>query len=204
MTIKTVLLSAAVLLFPSLSLGYGTAGHARQQLRLIAIQLIEPRLTPAAMQLNLPTLPVTLVEGDQPRLQSQLDVLVEEGVLSRQTTLSTERSLTEYGVSTRQTAAHHYDRPLMIRNSPVRFGRAHLLNTGEIWIDSSAELATEAEVHFQWFADDLAEWVWAPAFDQDARLEQLKASADQPMSGVATLVWRDQRWQLSQLNTYPN
>lgn len=204
MTVKTVLLSAALLLFPSLGLGYGTTGHARQQLRLIAIQLIEPRLTPTAMQLNLPAWPVALVEGDQPRLQAQLDVLVEEGVLSRETTVSTERILTEDGWSTRQTAVHHYDRPLMIRNSPVRFGRAQLLNTGEIWLHDSANADTEAEVHFQWFADDLAEWVWAPAFDKDARLQRLKASGQQPLSGIATLVWREQRWQLTRLNTYPN
>ncbi len=156
------------------------------------------------MQLNLPALPVTVVEGDQPRLQAQLDVLVDEGVLSRETTVSMERILTQNGWTTRQSAAHHYDRPLMIRQSPVRFGTAHLLHTGEIWVHNSAENATEAEVHFQWFANDLAEWVWAPAFDQDARLERLKASADVPLSGVATLVWRDQRWQLSHLETYSN
>ncbi|PTY36922.1 hypothetical protein BGP77_06455 [Saccharospirillum sp. MSK14-1] len=202
MAAKTVFVSLLLLILPTLSSGYGATGHARQQLRLIAISLIEPQLTSAAMQFNLPSLPTTLVDGEHDRLIAQMNVLVAEGLLDRQPMIATDRQLTVNGLNTRRVGAHRYDRPLMIRQSPVRFGHAHLAQTGEIWVTSSATQATQVEVHFQWVADQLAEWLWAPAFDQEPRLARLKASANQPLVGVATLVWKDQQWQLAELNPY--
>lgn len=202
MTAKTVFFSLLLLILPTLSFGYGSNGHARQQLRLIAIRLIETQLTPAAMQFNMPVLPTTLVDGEQDRLIAQLDVLVDEGLLDRQAMIATDKVLTPDGLMTRNIAAHRYDRPLMIQQTPIRFGHAQLARTGEIRVTSSATEATQAEVHFQWYADQLAEWLWAPAFDQELRLDRLKTSPEQPLFGVATLVWQDQQWQLSQLEPY--
>ena len=202
MAAKTVFFSLLLLILPTLSFGYGATGHPRQQLRLIAINLIEPRLTPTAMQLNVPSLPTTLVDGEHDRLIAQMNVLVAEGLMDRQPMIATERALTNNGLLTRRIGAHRYDRPLMIRQAPVRFGHAHLVRTGEIWVTPSATQATQAEIHFQWYADQLAEWLWAPAFDQEQRLNRLKGSVNQPLNGVATLVWQDQQWQLTDLNPY--
>lgn len=202
MAAKTVFFSLLLLILPTLSFGYGATGHARQQLRLIAINLIEPRLTPAAMQFNMPSLPALLVDGEHDRLIAQMNVLVAEGLMDRQPMIATERALTTDGLLTRRIGAHRYDRPLMIRQAPVRFGHAELIGTGEIWVTASATDATRAEIHFQWVADQLAEWLWAPAFEQEPRLERLKASVNQPLNGVATLVWQDQQWQLAQLEPY--
>lgn len=204
MAARSFICSVLLLILPSLSLGYGATGHARQQLRLIAIELIEAQLTQAAMQLEMPTLPTTLVDGEHERLRAQLDVLVAEGLLDRQPIITTERSLTADGLVTRRLGGYRYDRPLMIRQTPLRFGRADLIRTGEIWIKPAASEATQAEVHFHWHADQLAEWLWAPAFDQEARLDRLKNSLEQPLSGIATLVWQDQQWQLSRLEPYPD
>lgn len=204
MKAKIVFLFIGVLIYPSFVLGYGSHGHANQQLRLIAISLIEPRLTAAAMDLTLPSLPTTVVDDDQSRLSAQLKVLAEEGLLSRQPILTTERTLTADGWVTTQQGAWQYDRPLMIRNSPVRFGRAQLQRTGEIWVQTALDQPTQVEVHFQWTADHLAEWLWAPAFDQESRLNRLKASASEPIRGTATLIWQNQRWQLAELKPYSN
>jgi len=202
MAAKTVFFSLVLLILPALSFGYGATGHARQQLRLLAISLIESRLTPAAMQFKLPSLPATLVDGEHDRLINQLNVLVAEGLIERQPMIATEQALTTDGLLTRRIGAHRYDRPLMIRQTPVRFGHAQLMRTGEIWVTPSATQLTRVEIHFQWIADQLAEWLWAPAFDQEPRLDRLKASVNQPINGVATLVWQDQQWQLNELNPY--
>lgn len=202
MAVKTVFFSLLLLILPTLSFGYGATGHARQQLRLIAISLIEPRLTAAAMQFNMPALPTTLVDGEHDRLIAQMDILVAEGLMDRQPMIATERALTTDGLLTRRIGAHRYDRPLMIRQAPVRFGHAQLARTGEISVTPSATQATQAEIHFQWYADQLAEWLWAPAFDQEPRLERLKTSVNQPLNGVATLVWQGQQWQLTKLEPY--
>ena len=202
MTAKTVFLSITLLIFPAVVSGYGSAGHARQQLRLIAIQLIEPRLNPVAMRLNLPNLPVSLMEGADDRLIDQLDVLVEEGLVWREPMIATERILSSQGLTTRQAAGYRYDRPLMLRNAPLPFGRAKLERTGEIWLLPQEDEATRAEVHFLWSAEQLAEWLWAPAFDRESRVERLKSSTRQPLSGVATLVWDGQNWQLAELMPY--
>lgn len=197
---QTVFLSILLFLFPTLTSGYGATGHARQQLRLIASELITPALDETAMRLDLPALPLTLVAGEDEALADRLDVLVAERILQREEVVTIRREASANGWVTRRVLSHRYWRPLPL--APVAFGSARLVGVDEVWMQPRAGRDTRVQVRYRWRADALAEWVWAMAFDGETRLERLKASPADPLAGRATLTWRDGRWVLSDLRPF--
>jgi len=61
-----------------------------------------------------------------------------------------------------------------------------------------------ATISFNWSANVLAEWVWAPVFNADKRLNQIKNSPQEPIVGSAQLEWQvqEQRWDLVSLQPF--
>ncbi|GGX64439.1 hypothetical protein [Saccharospirillum salsuginis] len=199
---KNIFLLLLLLLFSNHLLAYGATGHARQQLRLIASEQIDEALSRAVMTLNLPELPLTLMEGQTPELKHQLDVLVAESLLQRDDVVALQRELTANGWVQRNTAGVRYYRDLDRIGQPVRFGNARLNRVGEVMTDPQPDGRTIARIRFSWQAIQLDEWVWAPAFDGDARLNRIKTSLDNPVEGTATLEWQQDQWVLTSLRPF--
>lgn len=190
---------------PVIGHGYGTVGHASQQLRLLASELIQPVLNRQALTVSVPDLPYVILDTEPQRLRQQLDVLVAEGLLQREAVVAEQRELTTQGWVTRNTAGVQYLPVAGVLQPTIRYGEAELLRLGEITLDPQAEGDTQARISFTWQVDNLAEWVWAPVFDNDARLNRIKASTETPIPGSAELVWDPvaQGWILNELDAFP-
>lgn len=190
---------------PVVSHGYGTVGHASQQLRLLASELIRPALNRQALTVSVPDLPFVILDTEPQRLRQQLDVLVAEGLLQREAVVAEQRELTTQGWVTRNTAGVQYLPVAGVLHPTIRYGEAELLRLGEITLDPQPGGDTQARISFTWQVDNLAEWVWAPVFDSDARLTRIKASAETPIPGSAELVWDPlaQGWTLNELVAFP-
>lgn len=201
---KNIFLLFALLLFSDHLFAYGATGHARQQLRLIADEQIGEVLSQAVMTINLPELPLTLMEGQTPELKRQLDVLVAESLLRQDEVVAVQRELTANGWVQRNTAGVRYYRQMDRIDQPIRFGEAQLNRIGEIMTDPQPDGRTIAHIRFSWQAIRLDEWVWAPAFDGDARLNRIKTSLDNPVEGTATLEWQLDQWVLTSLTPFSN
>lgn len=199
---KTVLLSICLLVYPLTLLGYGATGHARQQLRLIAADLVRDNLTDTVMRLRLPDLPLILMEGESPDLRHQLDVLVSEGLMERDAVVGEQRELTPNGWVQRTVSGYRYFRRLSEHKEPIYYGSAELFRVGEIIVEPKPEGRTQAVVHFQWRAEQLDEWVWAPAFDEVPKLVRVKESPQKPISATVVLQWRQQQWVLSSMSLF--
>lgn len=201
---KAVVFSICLLVYPLTLLGYGATGHARQQLRLIAAELVRDNLTDTVMRLRLPDLPLALLEGESPELRRQLNVLVSEKLIERDAVVADQRELTSNGWVQRTVSGFRYFRSPSERSDPIYYGSAELLRVGEVSVDPTPEGRTRAVVHFEWRAEQLDEWVWAPAFDDDPRLTRVKASRQEPIPATATLQWREQQWVLSSMTLFGN
>lgn len=186
---------------PVWSYGYGTVGHASQQLRLLASDLIQPVLNRRALTISVPDLPYVILDTEPQALRRQLDVLVDEGLLEREAVVAEQRELTPQGWVTRSTAGVQYLSVPGVLQPTIRYGEAELTRLGEITLDPQPDGGTRAIISFGWQVENLAEWVWAPVFDDDARLNQIKASQQTPIPGSVVLVWdpQEQRWELSEL-----
>lgn len=189
-------------LTPNLVFGYGATGHARQQLRLLAADIIAEVLDLSAARLTLPELPLTLLDNEAPRLSSQLDVLVAEGLVRSDPVLGETRTLTPVGWVMRATSGQRYFLPPGKSGDAIHFGQADLNRVGEVRLDHQPDGETVAVIFFTWEVKALEEWVWAPAFDGDRRLSRIKSSQQNPISGRAELVWRQNRWQLKSVNLF--
>lgn len=187
---------------PMLALGYGATGHARQQMRLLADDVIGQALELTATRLTLPELPLTLMDNEAPLLRNQLDVLVAEGLLQREKVLSETRDLTPLGWVMRATSGERYFRSPEKQGDTISFGEPDLNRIGEVRLNPQSDGATTALVFFTWSVDALAEWVWAPAFDTDPRLNRIKSSRQTPIAGRAELEWRREQWQLTSLQLF--
>ncbi|WP_028669650.1 hypothetical protein [Saccharospirillum impatiens] len=188
-------------LLPVVGYSYGTVGHASQQLRLLASELIPPVLNSQALTVRVPELPYVILDTESQAFRRQLDVLVDEGMLEREAVVAEQRELTSQGWVTRNTAGVQY-LPVTGQLQPtIRYGDAVLLRLGEITLDPQTGGDTQARISFSWQVDDLKEWVWAPVFDGDDRLNQIKASQESPIPGSANLVWdpQGQIWRLNGL-----
>lgn len=192
-------------LMPVISHGYGTVGHASQQLRLLAFELINPALNRQALTISVPDLPYVVLDTEPQRLRRQLDVLVAEGLLQREAVVAEQRELTSQGWVTRNTAGVQYLPVAGVLRPTIRYGVAELLRVGEITLDPQPGGDTQARISFTWQVDNLAEWVWAPVFDDDARLSRIKASQQTPIPGAAELEWDSavQSWKLTELEAFP-
>lgn len=199
---KNILLLSALILFSGPVMAYGATGHARQQLRLIALEAIAPAMDDAIMALNLPDLPLTVLDGEHPTLSRQLDVLVAEGMLNRESVVAYQRELTANGWVQRNTSGQRYESSPETIDQPVMFGHSRLTRVGEVMIDPQSDGQTSARIHFSWQATELAEWVWASAFDQDDRLNRIKASLNEPIQGEAILQWQSNQWVLEGLRAF--
>ena len=185
--------------------GYGTVGHASQQLRLLASELIKPVLNQQALTVSVPDLPHVVLDTDSQRLRRQLDVLVAEGLLQREAVVAEQRELTPQGWVTRTTAGVQYLPVAGVLQPSIRYGEAELLRLGEITLDPQPEGDTQARISFTWRVANLAEWVWAPVFDNDVRLNRIKASRQTPIPGSVELVWDPevQGWTINELEAFP-
>lgn len=192
-------------LLPASSYGYGTVGHASQQLRLLASELILPMLNRQALTVSVPDLPYVILDTEPQALRRQLDVLVDEGLLEREAVVAEQRELTAQGWVTRNTAGVQYLPVAGVLQPTIRYGEARLLRLGEITLDPQPDGKTQARINFNWQVDDLREWVWAPVFDRDARLNRIKASEETSIPGSATLAWdtQEQAWRLTELKPFP-
>ena len=190
---------------PVIGHGYGTVGHASQQLRLLASDLIQPALNRQALTVSVPDLPYVILDTNPQGLRQQLDVLVAEGLLQREAVVAEQRELTTQGWVTRNTAGVQYLPVAGVLQPTIRYGESELLRLGEITLDPQPGGDTQARISFTWQVDNLAEWVWAPVFDNDARLNRIKASTETPIPGSAELVWDpvEQGWILNELHAFP-
>lgn len=200
---KVLAVAAMVCLgvMPAWSYGYGTVGHASQQLRLLASDLIQPVLNRQALTISVPDLPYVILDTEPQALRRQLDVLVDEGLLEREAVVAEQRELTAQGWVSRTTAGVQYLPVPGVLEPTIRYGDAKLTRLGEITLDPQPDGDTRAIISFGWQVENLAEWVWAPVFDGNARLNQIKASQQTPIPGSAILMWdpQEQRWELSEL-----
>ncbi len=199
---KNIFLSITLLLYSNSLMAYGATGHARQQLRLIADELIGATLSSRVMVLNLPPLPLTVLDGHSATLKQQLDVLVDEGVLVSERVVAQEREFTANGWVQRNTSGVRYYPTSDQDGDPVEYGEAELVRIGEVLTDPQRDGSTEVHIYFNWRARQLAEWVWAPAFNEDPRLNRIKASHDLPIRGVAVLEWQTDHWALISLQAF--
>lgn len=199
---KNIFLSITLLLYSNSLMAYGATGHARQQLRLIADDLIGATLSSRVMALNLPQMPLTVLDNHSATLKQQLDVLVAEGLLSSERVLAQERELTANGWVQRNTSGVRYYQASEQSGEAVQYGKAELIRVGEVLTDPQGDGSTEVHIYFNWRARQLAEWVWAPAFNEDPRLNRIKASYDLPIRGVAVLEWQSDHWALVSLQAF--
>ncbi|MEX2365832.1 MAG: hypothetical protein WD601_04460 [Pseudohongiellaceae bacterium] len=201
--VATLMLTLGLL--PVSGYGYGTVGHASQQLRLLASELIQPLLNRQTLTVSVPDLPHVILDTEPQALRRQLDVLVDEGLLEREAVVAEQRELTAQGWVTRNTSGVQYLPVPGVLQPAIRYGEAKLLRLGEITLDPQPNGATQAQISFNWQVDNLAEWVWAPVFDRDAGLNRIKASQQAPIRGSATLVWDPlgKAWRLTELKPFP-
>lgn len=199
---KNIFLSIFLLLYSNSLMAYGATGHARQQLRLVAAELIETSLDGRVMGLSLPQLPLTILDNQSAILRQKLDVLVAEGLLLAERIVVEQRALTANGWVQRNTAGVRYYQASEPANDPIYYGEAELVRVGELVTDVQPDGFTEVRVYFSWRASELAEWVWAPAFNEDPRLDRIKASHENPIRGVAYLEWRGDHWGLTALQAF--
>ncbi len=198
-------LMLALGLLPVCGYGYGTVGHASQQLRLLASELIQPMLNRQALTVSVPDLPFVILNTEPQALRRQLDILVDEGLLEREAVVAEQRELTAQGWVTRNTAGVQYLPVAGVFQPTIRYGEATLLRLGEITLDPQPDGETQARISFNWQVNNLTEWVWAPVFDRDVRLNRIKASEETPIPGSATLAWdpQEQAWRLTELKPFP-
>lgn len=201
-----IALMLTIAIMPIVSYGYGAVGHASQQLRLLAADLIQPVLNRQALTISVPELPFVILDNEPQALRRQLDVLVDEGLLERESIVAEQRELSAQGWVTRNTAGVQYLPVAGVLRPTIRYGEAELVRLGEIALDPQPEGDTRARIHFSWQVEDLAEWVWAPVFDRDTGLSRIKASEQTPIAGLASLRWdtRQQRWMLVNLEPFSN
>jgi hypothetical protein len=201
--ITQALILTAVLI-PLQSYSYGTVGHASQQLRLLASTLIQPALNRQALTVRVPQLPHVVLNTEPQSLRRQLDVLVAEGLIERESVVAEQRELTSTGWVTRTTSGVQYLPGPGGLTPDIRYGSANLTRLGEISLDPQEDGQTEARISFEWQVDNLAEWVWAPVFDNDERLNLIKGSQQTPISASAQLEWNpdQQRWILVELQPF--
>jgi hypothetical protein len=201
---QVMLLFLTAVLLPLVGYGYGTVGHATQQLRLLAAELIQPVLNRQALAISVPTLPHVILDTEPQQLKRQLDVLVDEGLLDRESVVAEQRELTSQGWVTRTTAGARYRSTPGVLSPQVYYGSARLVRLGEVTLDPQSDGATVATISFNWSANVLAEWVWAPVFNADKRLNQIKNSPQEPIVGSAQLEWQvqEQRWDLVSLQPF--
>jgi hypothetical protein len=201
---QVMLLFLTAVLLPLVGYGYGTVGHATQQLRLLAAELIQPVLNRQALAISVPTLPHVILDTEPQQLKRQLDVLVDEGLLDRESVVAEQRELTSQGWVTRTTAGVRYRSTPGVLSPQVYYGSARLVRLGEVTLDPQSDGATVATISFNWSANVLAEWVWAPVFNADKRLNQIKNSPQEPIFGSAQLEWQvqEQRWDLVSLQPF--
>lgn len=201
-SVGAILLPLCLLPVPGYS--YGTVGHASQQLRLLASEWIQPVLSRHALTVSVPELPYVILDTEPQALRRQLDVLVDEGLLEREAVVAEQRELTAQGWVLRTTAGVQYLPVAGVLEPTSRYGEAELVRLGEITLDPKSEGDTEAVISFNWQVKNLAEWVWAPVFDGDLRLNRIKASQQTSIPGSAILKWNplEQRWELSGLEPF--
>jgi hypothetical protein len=202
-TTTTALILTAVFI-PLQGYSYGTVGHASQQLRLLASTLIQPALNRQALTVRVPQLPHVVLNTEPQSLRRQLDVLVAEDLIESESIVAEQRELTSSGWVTRTTSGVQYLPGPGGMMPDIRYGNASLVRLGEISLDPQDDGRTEARISFEWQVDDLAEWVWAPVFDSDERLNLIKASQQAPISASANLEWNpeEQRWLLVDLQPF--
>lgn len=201
---KTIFLLIFLVLCPLALFGYGVSGHARQQLRLIATDLISEALSDSATHLNLPDLPLTLLDHESPMLKQQLDVLVAEGILERDSIVGESYRMGAAGSVLRTTSGARYyrqfgeesERQFGEESESVQFGEAVLERIGEVRLEARSEGNTQGIIHFQWKVVELKEWVWAPAYDNEPRLSRIKSSRQDPIPGKAVVEWQQDQWRL--------
>lgn len=193
---QTILLLALLWLLPLAVYGYGATGHARQQLRLIAADMIAETVSRSAMHVNLPELPLTLMDGESPLVRKQMDILAEEGLLQRDNLIGETREPGTGGWVLRTIAGTRYYRAPDKQDEAIVFGDAVLTRIGEVKLDPRVGGDTQAEVFFEWRAAHLREWVWAPAFNREPYLNRIKSSRQHPIKGKARLAWQESQWVL--------
>lgn len=193
---QTILLLALLWLFPLAVYGYGATGHARQQLRLIAADMIAETVSRSAMRVNLPELPLTLMDSESPLVKKQMDILVEEGLLQKDSLVGEMREPGPGGWVVRTASGTRYSRSPDKQNEAIAFGDAVLTRIGEVRLYPQVDGNTQAEVFFEWRAEHLDEWVWAPAFNREPYLNRIKSSPQNPIKGKARLAWQESQWVL--------
>jgi hypothetical protein len=190
---KIVLLSILIVLIASIANAALIGGHDRQRLSLLFLSDLQRHFSQTPVAINPDIFPLDQQESAQS--ETLFNVLVEEGVLLR--SRSAENVSNESVVMRRM---FHY------RVNPDASHGAFVLGYVEVQAITffkaiPGHQPEQYKVSFQWHFVHPAEWLWAPAFADNSRIQVLLDSINHPHIADAVFVWQDGHWQVSHISS---
>jgi hypothetical protein len=190
---KNFLILFIVFLYANVGNAELIGGHDRQRLNLIFSDLINQRLKNSPISISTAQFPITLVSNlaNQPII-SLYNVLAEEGYLTGKNMIT---GINDHQASATQAIQYTLNKTDTHNRIAVCTVLFDSITTIERMHSDDDDV--RYKVSFQWRAQNLAPWIWAPSLENNSDIAKVKRSETNPSHGEATMIWQVDRWILS-------